>query len=1224
MKHLIIPAFLVCCNIAAAQPSTPAPQPDMQKKAYMVSDAHLDTQWNWDVQTTIRHYIKSTLDQNLLLMRQYPNYIFNFEGGVKYAWMKEYYPLQYEELKKYVAKGQWHLTGSSWDACETIICSPESFLRNVLLGQTFYRQEFNTEGTDIFLPDCFGFPYTLPTLAAHCGLIGFSSQKLGWRTKPFFDDGRRYPFTVGLWQGIDGSRIMMTHGFGYGDRWPDSDLSHNERLLREASASPLGIVYRYYGTGDIGGSPTIPSVRAVEKGIKGDGPVKIISATSDQLYKDFLPYDRHPELPVYDGELTMDLHGNGCYTSQAAMKLYNRQNEHLGDAAERTAVMADWLGTAYPTQQMTDNWRRFIWHQFHDDVTGTSIPRAYEFSWNDELLTLKQFAGVMTHSVATIAKQIDTRVDGTPVVVYNNETFPIKAIAEVEATAIPQLTAGRACQVVAPDGSKVPSQVIERDGSRYVLFEADVPSTGFAVYSLKAASKANTAPASSGTTIENAAYRLTVDSHGDITSLFDKEANRELVASGRSLRLVVFDDCTSTAWPAWEIQKATIDRAPLPIHNDVTIATEQGPLRRTLVIRKRYGDSEIEQRIHLYEGSQARRIDFENTVDWRSLNALLKAEFPLSVSNPKATYDLGLGTIQRGNNCDTAFEVYAHEWTDLTDQRGDYGVTLLNDSRYGWDKPDDQTLRLSLLYSPKPAKSYAYQDRQDFGHHVFTYSLIGHNGPLDISMATRQATQLNSPLRTFVTTKHKGDLGRTFSFVASDNANVMVRALKKAEVSDEYVVRVYETSGKQRQQAHLTFAADIVSAAEADGTERTIGAATHEGRTLNITVDPYSLKTYKVKLAAPTTSAQPTSQVAMVNCQLPFDRQCASFNEFRSAANFEGGYSYAAELFPSDGITIDGVSFRLGEKEASNGLTCKGDTLQLPTLSTSRTAEGPRHLYLLAASDKGDREATFTIGQSRQTLEVPFYSGFVGQWGHDGHTTGFMKQARVAYVGTHRHSPDGDEPYEYTYMFLLRLDIPKGVSQVLLPDDRHVVIFAATLTSADGAITNTSLPPTGLVPAAPLFKTSLRTDDQAATEQADRPARVSVLKNATVVAVSGEVNEHERAIFLTDGRSDTKWCDSQAAPNYVVFDLGKPTTVDTWCLLNAGQESAAYITRTCLLQGRLNESDEWQTLDMFDGNRRNEVERHFSPTTVRYVRLFVVSPTQSTDPATRIYEFELF
>ena len=179
----------------------------------MVADAHLDTQWNWDVQATIRDHIRHTLEQNFALFHQYPNYVFNFEGAVKYAWMKEYYPLQYEQLKKYIAQGRWHIAGSSWDANETIISSPESLLRNFMLGQNFYRREFGNEGTDVFLPDCFGFPYTLPTLAAHCGLIGFSSQKLMWRTMPFYDDNRRYPFTVGLWQGVDGSRILMTHGF---------------------------------------------------------------------------------------------------------------------------------------------------------------------------------------------------------------------------------------------------------------------------------------------------------------------------------------------------------------------------------------------------------------------------------------------------------------------------------------------------------------------------------------------------------------------------------------------------------------------------------------------------------------------------------------------------------------------------------------------------------------------------------------------------------------------------------------------------------------------------------------------------------------------------------------------------------------------------------------------------------------------------------------------------
>ena len=164
-----------------------------EMKAYMVADAHLDTQWTWDVQATIRDHIRNTLTQNLFLFKQYPHYVFNFEGGVKYAWMKEYYPQQYEQLKHYIANGRWHIAGSSWDANEAIVCSPEAWIRNVLLGQTFYRTEFNTEGTDIFLPDCFGFGYALPTLAAHCSLIGFSSQKLQWRTKPFYEGGNATP-----------------------------------------------------------------------------------------------------------------------------------------------------------------------------------------------------------------------------------------------------------------------------------------------------------------------------------------------------------------------------------------------------------------------------------------------------------------------------------------------------------------------------------------------------------------------------------------------------------------------------------------------------------------------------------------------------------------------------------------------------------------------------------------------------------------------------------------------------------------------------------------------------------------------------------------------------------------------------------------------------------------------------------------------------------------------
>ena len=1167
-----------------------------EKKAYMVADAHLDTQWNWDVQTTIREYVKHTLDQNLMLLKKYPNYIFNFEGAVKYSWMKEYYPLQYAELKHYVANGRWHLTGSSWDANETIVCSPESWLRNTLLGQTFYRKEFNTESTDVFLPDCFGFGYTLPTLAAHCGLIGFSSQKLVWRTNPFYEGGKRYPYTIGLWQGIDGSRIMMAHGFGYAERYSDEDLSQNQQLLREIGESPLNQAYRYYGTGDIGGSPTIASVRAVEKGIAGRGPVKIVSATSDQLYKDYLPFDKHPELPVFNGELPMDVHGNGCYTSQAAMKLYNRQNEHLGDAAERSAVMADWLGaTRYPSATMTETWQRFIWHQFHDDLTGTSIPRAYEFSWNDELLALKKFSDVLTHSVSGVAGKMDTRVTGQPVVVYNNETTPVRAIAQVV------LSDNRNYSVADADGRKVVSQIVERNGQRVLLFDAEVPATGMAVYGIKAAGKSKTTTSTSGRTIESSRYKLTVDDYGDVVSLIDKNCSRELVASGKSLRLVVFDDCRSEAWPAWEIQKATLDKAPLPVHDGVEISIDPGVLRQTLIIKKKYGESDIVQRIHLYEGAQADRIDFENEVDWRSLNALLKAEFPLSVSNKEATYDIGLGSVRRGNNRDNSFEVYSHEWTDLSNRNGNYGVTLLNDSRYGWDKPNDNTLRLSLLYSPKPGRSYTYQARQDFGHHVFTYSIVGHEGPLDAVNAVRQADRLNSPLRTFYTERHAGALGKKFSFVTSDNDCVVVRALKRAEVSDEYVIRVYEMNGQGAQKARLTFPAEIIRAVEADGTERTLRKADVDGSSLLVDIKPYSVKTYKVVLAK-----HKQTEIAVQPLALDYDRHCFSYNEFRSSGNFEGGYSYAAELLPDEGITVGDIPFSFGEKDAASGLTCKGQTIQLPA------GKNYRHLYLLVASDRDDRKVTFTIGGKQQTVVVPYYTGFIGQWGHDGQTTGYLKDAEVAWIGSHRHSAEADEPYEFTYMFRVCLDVPKGVREITLPNDEHVVIFAATLANDTPDV----------VAAAPLFKTSILSDAQH-MESSPQP-QINLLRDVKITAVSGEVNNNERAALLMDGDPNTKWCDAQAAPNYVTFDFGKPTTISRWRLLSAAAEQSAYITRTCLLQGRNADTEEWQTLDMFDGNRNNYTDRNFAPVTVRYLRLFVVAPTQGQDSAARIYELEVY
>ena len=1211
---------------------------DSPKTAYMVADAHLDTQWNWDIQTTIREYIPKTIRQNLHLLRTYPDYIFNFEGAIKYSWMKEYYPKEYEEVKRYIAQGRWHLAGTSWDANETVIVSPESWLRNALLGQTFYRTEYGQESTDVMLPDCFGFSYTLPTLAAHCGLIGFSTQKLGWRNNRFYEGQlSRYPFSVGLWQGIDGSRIMMAHGYGYGQRYADSDLSENRRLLREMNESTLPMGYRYYGTGDTGGSPDIPSVRAVMQGMKGSGPVTIVSATSDQLYKQFLPFSAHPELPVFDGELLMDVHGTGCYSSQAAMKLYNRQNEHLGDAAERASVVSEWLGrSVYPSARLTDAWHRVILHQFHDDLPGTSIPRAYEFSWNDELIALSQFSSVLTNAVSGVASQMNTEISGTPVILHNTEAFAQQTVADV---VLPD-GANTTYTVTGPDGKKVASQVVtDSRGTTHLLIDANVPGVGFAVYGAKPTGSPKSFAERDVKEVENSVYSLRFDANGDICSLIDKRTGRELVRQGEAIGLVVFDDCRSEAWPAWEVLKETVDKTPLKITDGVSVRlVEDGAIRTTVRVTKKYGTSTFTQDIRLYKGALAERIDFHCEVDWHSANSFLKANFPLSISNPNATYDLGLGSVLRGNNRDNQYEVYSHEWTDLTDNSGAYGVTIYNDSKYGWDKPNDNTIRLSLLYAPKPGGGYRYQEHQDMGWHEFTYCLVGHDGALDKAKAVAQSTMVNSPLHAFTSPKHKGTLGRTFGFASSDNPNITVRALKKAEMGNDYVVRVYENSGKSAQTGNIIFAAPIAHVSEADGTEKAIGTASFSGNDLHVSIKPFSVKTYRITFDNQATLAElPQAPLA-----LPYDKRCFSYNEFRNGADFEGGNSYAAELLPDDGVlTSSDVRFVLGDKDGLNGLTTRGDTIVLPEGNYNK-------VYLLAASTKGDSPCTIGILSQKGKKEVltkteitvPFYTGFIGQWGHEGHTRPFFKEADIAYIGTHRHSGIEDEPFEYTYMFRIGIDIPAGSKAIILGEAQelpstfngrefniprsemrnmprprvassNVVIFAATAVQ-EGAVAT---------PAGALFRTGNRTNELNAT----RAQRPSLLTGAKVIASSGEYNQREAVINLIDGNVNTKWCDVNAAPNFATFDLGEAKTVNGWRMVNAGKETNSYITRACLLQGRNTPTEEWQTLDLLDGNKADDVERNFEPASVRYIRLFVTGPTQEVnDDTVRIYELEVY
>lgn len=538
-------------------------------------------------------------------------------------------------------------------------------------------------------------------------------------------------------------------------------------------------------------------------------------------------------------------------------------------------------------------------------------------------------------------------------------------------------------------------------------------------------------------TLENRIYRVELDANGDIRSIRDKRAGRELVAEGKAFRMAVFEGNPSNRYPAWEIMKETMDKPGRPIDGDVRISiAEQGPVRATLKVERSYGPSKFVQYVSLTDGGDDDRIDVRNTVDWSSRDVLLKAEFPCAVANAKAAYDLGLGFIERGNNTETAYEVPAQKWVDLTDADGSYGVTILNDCKYGWDKPADNTLRLTLLHTPSTEKRYAHQRTLDHGVHHYTYSIVGHTGArTEDALVAGEA--LNMPLVAFVAPKHAGHLGRTFSMLAASTPQIGVRALKAAEDGDGYIVRCYETTGNPVEGARITFPAAIVSAEECNGIEERIGDAAFEGRSLVVSAGKFAPKTYRVRLAEP--AVRSTLAIDNAPVKLDYDITAYTTDEFFTYYTIDKALgSFAAELIPAT-VECDGVTFAMGEANTDDAVLCNGQTVALPADRTYTK------LYVLASAVEEPRTAEFRVGDRTYEAEVPLWKGFYGQWGWYGNSEGFMQRAKIGYLGTHRHQTDlGNVPYGFSYMYLLTFDIPEGATTVTLPRDKKVLVYAMT------------------------------------------------------------------------------------------------------------------------------------------------------------------------------------
>jgi len=871
-----------------------------------IGHSHIDMAWLWRLAAT-REKASRTFSTVLNLMEQFPEYVFMHTSPQLYKFLAEDYPEIFERVKEKIQSGQWEATGGMWVESDTNIPSGESLVRQFLYGKRYFKDVLGVDTKVLWLPDVFGYSTALPQIAKKSGIEYFMTTKISW------NQYNQFPYDTFKWRGLDGSEIL-THFittpkghwfYTYNGAMTPDEMPGMWNCYKQKDINDQLLLA--YGWGDGGGGPTremlmtrramedmpgLPYVKTgkVEQFFETLGKtltepnITEADSTSDSLCADGISDNPNANgiasdntntgsiitgnLETWDGELYLEYH-RGTYTSQAYVKKANRQMENSLHNAEFLSMLRDLKqGTSeYPTKALAEIWERVLLLQFHDIIPGSSIRKVYEDSREDYEKMLTQTSDLI--QAATTALNQEIKLNQDSVVVYNNLSWR-RDTAELF---LPYSdTIKENTTFTDSDGYILESQ--QTEGGLYVIF-TELPPLGYKSFALgtTATPKDNdffkletieNETNGNKTTLETNFYNVEFNEKGEITSLYDKMAKRQ-IAKGPNTKaytlalntIQAFED-KPISHDAWDIDVFYKEKPYNNFEHSSLEVVEQGNLMTILRRKIKFNQSEIEQDIIFY--TRNRRIDFKTKVNWNERQTLLKAAFPLDIRAANATYDTQFGFIERPNHNNderafAQFEVCGHKWADVSESG--YGVALFNDCKYGYDCKDS-VMRLTLL------KSAIHPDETaDQGHHEFTYALYPHFGNLVGSYVQTRGAEFNSPVLGYELPKSSGSNFAEVSLLRVNamspqqteegpSLHVIVDTVKKAEDGNGMILRVYECNNRALNEAviQLDSCVRFTEVIETDLMEEPLPEQniTVDGQNIIFDIRPFEIKTFKLSL----------------------------------------------------------------------------------------------------------------------------------------------------------------------------------------------------------------------------------------------------------------------------------------------------------------------------------------------------------------------------------------
>ncbi len=782
-----------------------------KRNIHLICNAHLDPVWLWEWEEGAAAVI-STFRTAADLCEEYDNFIFNHNEVILYKWVEEYEPALFTRIQKLVKEGKWHIMGGWYLQPDCNMPSGESFVRQILTGRQYFKNKFNVTPKTAINFDPFGHTRGLVQIMAKSGYDSYLFCRPG-------NEFIQLPAESFIWSGYDGSTVIGHRSLSHYNTQLGEAGQKVSKWLTEFKDVDPGIIL--WGVGNHGGGPSRIDLDDLKKIIETENNENIIHSIPEKYFKELS--EKKDKLPVHDKDINP--WAVGCYTSQSRIKHKHRLLENELYMTEKMVSTASYQGLMkYPDKELNEAIFDLLEGEFHDILPGSSIQPVEETSLRVLDHGLEIVSRIKARAFFALAGgQAKAEEGEIPILVYNPHPYKVKQVIECETQlAVENRGTSFTLFSVYNNGKLVPSQIEQElsnlpfDWRKRVIFEAELEPSQMNRFDCKLnivekKPEIELLEKDGKITFETNDLKVVINT---TTGFIDEYivGSVDYISSDAFKPIVMNDD--DDPWgmmvksfrdylgsfklmsPKKAAKFAGLAKDELtPVQ-----VIEDGPVRSVVEALFEFDDSFICQRYKLpKKGTQ---IQIETRVVWNQKSKMLKLSIPTQLKNGKYFGQVAYGKDELPSNGN---EAVAQKWVAVSD--GKSALSCINNGIYGSDYADGE-IRLSLLRSPafsghpfekRPiVPQNQYSPRIDQGERLFHFWLDAGDAVNHLQNIDSRANEVNE--KPFALSFFPCGLGNECKpGIELSNPSIQMTTLKKAESSNDLILRLFEPTGKKQE-----------------------------------------------------------------------------------------------------------------------------------------------------------------------------------------------------------------------------------------------------------------------------------------------------------------------------------------------------------------------------------------------------------------------------------------